>query len=72
MIIDQGKVMKKLKVIITGATGMVGECVLQECMANPLVEKILLINRRTSGYTNPKAEVYITYPFLNYILILLN
>ncbi|AQX13687.1 epimerase [Elizabethkingia meningoseptica] len=46
----------KLKVIITGATGMVGEGVLQECINSPKVEKILLINRKPSGYTHPKIE----------------
>ncbi|MBX2922231.1 MAG: NAD-dependent epimerase/dehydratase family protein [Chitinophagaceae bacterium] len=46
----------KIKVIITGATGMVGEGVLQECIANPKVEKILLINRKPSGYSNSKIE----------------
>ncbi len=46
----------KIKVIITGATGMVGEGVLQECIANPTVEKILLINRKQSGYSNSKIK----------------
>lgn len=46
----------RLKVIITGATGMVGEGVLQECIANPKVEKILLLNRKTSGYSHSKIE----------------
>lgn len=46
----------KLKVIITGATGMVGEGILQECIANPKVEKILLINRKPSGYVHAKIE----------------
>ncbi|MDV4043721.1 epimerase [Elizabethkingia anophelis] len=45
-----------MKVIITGATGMVGEGVLQECIANSLVKKILLINRTPSGYSNIKVE----------------
>lgn len=45
-----------LKVIITGATGMVGEGILQECLTNPEVEKILLINRKPSGYSHPKIE----------------
>jgi hypothetical protein len=44
----------KIKVIITGATGMVGEGVLSECLAHRDVEKILVINRRTCGVTNPK------------------
>lgn len=42
--------MKKLKVIITGATGMVDEGILQECIANLLVEKILLINREINQF----------------------
>ncbi|MFT3945446.1 MAG: hypothetical protein QM763_00615 [Agriterribacter sp.] len=46
----------KIKVIITGATGMVGEGVLQVCIVNPAVEKILLINRKPAGYTHPKIE----------------
>ncbi|MFT4015693.1 MAG: NAD-dependent epimerase/dehydratase family protein [Agriterribacter sp.] len=46
----------KIKVIITGATGMVGEGVLQECIVNPAVEKILLINRKPAGYAHPKIE----------------
>lgn len=45
-----------LKVIITGATGMVGEGVLQECISNPEVEEILLINRKTSSYSGEKIK----------------
>lgn len=36
---SQQKYNMKLKVIITGATGMVGEGVLQESISNPNVEK---------------------------------
>ncbi|MVZ66475.1 NAD-dependent epimerase/dehydratase family protein [Sphingobacterium sp. DK4209] len=46
----------KIKVLITGATGMVGEGVLQECLQNDQVEKILLINRKSSGYQDSKIE----------------
>ncbi len=35
---------------------MVGEGVLQECIKNPAVEKILLINRKPTGYSHPKIE----------------
>lgn len=35
---------------------MVGEGVLQECMVNPDVEKILLISRKPSTYSHPKIE----------------
>jgi uncharacterized protein YbjT (DUF2867 family) len=44
----------KIKAIITGATGMVGEGVLQESLLHPDVEKILVINRKPCGVTHPK------------------
>jgi uncharacterized protein YbjT (DUF2867 family) len=34
-----------MKVIITGATGMVGEGVLFECLQNPIVSEVLIISR---------------------------
>ena len=46
--------MEKLRVIITGATGMVGEGVLYECLNHPDVEKVLTINRNPCGYAHPK------------------
>ena len=45
-----------MKVIVTGATGMVGEGVLLECLANPAVEKVLSVSRRSCGHTHPKLE----------------
>jgi uncharacterized protein YbjT (DUF2867 family) len=55
----------KLNVIITGTTGMVGEGVLQECIANPDVEKILLINRRPGGYSDRKITEIIHKDFFD-------
>ena len=46
--------MNKLKVIITGATGMVGEGVLHECLKHADVEKVLVITRKPCGYSHPK------------------
>ena len=43
-----------MKVIITGATGMVGEGVLLECLENPAVERVLSVSRRPSGHTHLK------------------
>jgi len=57
--------MAKLKVIITGATGMVGEGVLHECLQNTDVEKVLVISRRPTGYSSPKLEEIIHNDFLN-------
>lgn len=43
-----------VKVILTGATGMVGEGVLLECLENPVVERVLSVSRRTCGRTHEK------------------
>ena len=43
-----------ISTIITGATGMVGEGVLLECLADPRVARVLVINRKASGVTHPK------------------
>jgi uncharacterized protein YbjT (DUF2867 family) len=43
-----------VSVIITGATGMVGEGVLHECLHHPTVEKVLVVGRKTCGTTHPK------------------
>lgn len=43
-----------MRVIITGATGMVGEGVLLECLENPAVERVLSVSRRPCGHTHPK------------------
>jgi uncharacterized protein YbjT (DUF2867 family) len=40
---------RNIRVIITGATGMVGEGVLHECLLSPDVEKVLVVGRRTCG-----------------------
>lgn len=45
-----------LKVIVTGATGMVGEGVLHECLQHRDIDKVLIINRRPSGFTHPKLQ----------------
>lgn len=57
--------MKKLKVIITGATGMIGEGVLYECLHNPDVEKVLVISRNSCGYSNPKLTEIVHDNFLD-------
>ncbi|MBH8559914.1 NAD-dependent epimerase/dehydratase family protein [Hymenobacter negativus] len=46
----------KLRVILTGATGMVGEGVLLECLANPIVEHVLVLTRKPTGRTHAKMR----------------
>jgi uncharacterized protein YbjT (DUF2867 family) len=53
-----------MKVILTGATGMVGEGVLMECLDNPLVTEILVVGRRSIQKTNPKLSELIVPDFL--------
>ncbi|WP_035566959.1 NAD-dependent epimerase/dehydratase family protein [Hymenobacter sp. IS2118] len=53
----------KIKVIITGATGMVGEGVLLECLRDPGVEAVLLLNRKPGGYAHPKLREVLAADF---------
>lgn len=54
-----------IKAIITGATGMVGEGVLLECLAHPLVESVLVINRKPGGVSHPKLKEIIHRDFFD-------
>lgn len=53
-----------IKVIITGATGMVGEGVLLHCLQDPQVEEILMVNRRHEHRVHPKLKELIIPDFL--------
>ena len=46
----------KIKAIITGASGMVGEGVLHECLQSNDVEDVLVVGRRSCGYTHLKLK----------------
>jgi len=46
----------KIKAIITGSTGMVGEGVLHECLQHPEVESVLVVNRRPCGIRHPRLR----------------
>jgi uncharacterized protein YbjT (DUF2867 family) len=54
---------KKFKVILTGATGMVGEGVLLECLEHPAVERVLVVSRRPYGGKHPKLTELIVPDF---------
>lgn len=55
--------MTGIKVIITGATGMVGEGVLLECLQNEKVSEVLLVNRRHYEHRHPKLKELIVTDF---------
>jgi len=55
----------KIRAIVTGATGMVGEGVLHECLLDPAVEAVLVIGRKPCGVTDPKLKEVIHADFYN-------
>lgn len=48
-----------MKVILTGATGYVGEGVLLAMLDDARIEKVLSVGRRPCGHSHPKLEEYI-------------
>lgn len=50
------KTFKMKHVIITGTSGMVGKGVLLECLEDPRIEKVLVINRKSIAVKHPKLE----------------
>jgi uncharacterized protein YbjT (DUF2867 family) len=48
--------MNQIKAIITGSTGMVGKGVLLECLNNPAVSDVLVINRQSVNIQHPKLQ----------------
>jgi hypothetical protein len=57
--------MRKMRVIVTGATGMVGEGVLHVCLNHPNVERVMIVNRKPSGVSHPKLKEIIHPDFFN-------
>lgn len=55
----------KIRAIVTGATGMVGEGILHECLQSPEVETVLIINRKPAGITHPKLKEIVHQDFFD-------
>jgi uncharacterized protein YbjT (DUF2867 family) len=55
----------KIRAIVTGATGMVGEGVLHECLLHQDVEEVLIINRKPSGLSHAKLKEIIHKDFFD-------
>lgn len=58
-----------MNVILFGATGMVGQGVLRECLLDPDVQQILSIVRTPSGQHDPKLRELIHSDFFDYSAI---
>ena len=56
---------KKISVILTGATGMVGEGVLHECLQHEAIEKVLVLNRKPCDISHPKLTEIIHANFFD-------
>jgi hypothetical protein len=59
----------KIRAIVFGATGMVGEGVLHVCLLDPNVESVLVIGRRPCGVSDPKLKELIHNDFFDYSAI---
>jgi uncharacterized protein YbjT (DUF2867 family) len=56
----------KIKVVLFGATGMVGEGVLLRALNHENVESVLVISRRPCEVIHPKLKELILYDFFDY------
>ena len=55
-----------MKVIVFGATGMVGQGVLRECLLDPDVEGVLCISRTPLPQKHDKLQVALLQDFTDY------
>lgn len=53
------------RIILTGATGYVGEGVLIECLAHPAIDEVLVVGRKTCGRTHAKLKELLVPDFLS-------
>ncbi|HSN18195.1 MAG TPA: epimerase [Gammaproteobacteria bacterium] len=55
-----------MKVILFGATGMVGQGVLRECLRDPAVERVLAVGRSGTGKNDPKLQELLVQDLYDY------
>jgi len=54
-----------MKVLVFGATGMVGQGVLRECLRDPGVESVVTIGRSATGQESPKPRELVVADLLD-------
>jgi len=55
-----------MRVVLFGATGMVGQGVLRECLLDPDVEIVLSVGRNATGQRHPKLRELVHRDFLDF------
>ena len=55
-----------MKIVLTGATGFVGSEVLAQSLADPSIDRVVVLVRRPLGATHPKVKEIILADFLDY------
>lgn len=55
-----------MKVILFGATGMVGQGVLRECLLDPEVERVLAVGRKATGQQHAKLRELVHQDFMDF------
>lgn len=58
-----------MKVIVFGASGMVGQGVLRECLRDPAVERVLSVVRAPSGHADAKLEELVHADFYDFTAV---
>ena len=54
------------KVIITGASGMIGQLVLEHCLSSNSITEVVSLVRRPTEYNNPKLKEVVVNDFTDY------
>jgi uncharacterized protein YbjT (DUF2867 family) len=58
--------MATMNVVLFGATGMVGQGVLRECLRDPRVNRVLTVGRAATGIQHPKLREIVRADLLHY------
>src|SRR5689334_8470632 len=57
---------RRMKVILFGSTGMVGQGVLRECLLSPDVESVVAVVRASTGQQHPKLRELVHRDFTDF------
>ncbi|BDU70399.1 epimerase [Geothrix oryzae] len=55
-----------MKILLFGATGMIGQGVLRECLRDPRVTQVLIVGRHAAGQAHPKVRELLHQDFFDF------